>query len=190
MTSAPILAMRSIGSVLGASLFFWGCAAGTFSRVPMPVTTSEEEAGVAAQLSPMGTAELMKLLDRNYYRLLYQEEPTRPEPCEAFIDRMMAAEVVSPVAVMTLGPSQSGVIASALEHIRTPLVRRMTRVAERVTEAAGRRDLIFTLNPSMGLNAGALMGLNSHRIEVGPQLVLLAETDDELAFVLGPKLVI
>ncbi len=40
----------------------------------------------------------------------------------------------------------------------------------------------------MGLNAGAAAGFDSHQISVGPQLILMTETDDGLAFILGHEI--
>src|SRR2546427_4355473 len=110
---------------------------------------------------------------------------------------MLQKAPVSPVWVASLTPKGiDGVIAlngenlrprltAAVSEAQTPLRRRLERVGGRIAAAAGRPDITFVLDPSVGLNAVAPAGLHSQGIFVGPSLVILAESEGELAMALG-----
>ncbi|MBI3767865.1 MAG: M48 family metalloprotease [Deltaproteobacteria bacterium] len=85
-------------------------------------------------------------------------------------------------------PEQRRDLHLAIAEARRPLAQRLDRVAARLVSATARPDVTYRLDARMRLNAGAELGFGSHRILVGPSLVLLAESEDALAFVLGHEL--
>jgi predicted Zn-dependent protease len=174
-----------------------GCAAGTFTHVPLPAVTAEDEARVTAAVRPLSAADTESFMRRSYYAIAYDEGPEyRREPREAFISRMTASEQPSGNTLASLTPQQlveasqqmpslSATLGDKVARAKIPLTQRLNRVARRVSDAAGRPDLLFSLDPRAGLNASALAGFDSHQIVVGPQIILASETDDGLAFILG-----
>lgn len=75
--------------------------------------------------------------------------------------------------------------ADAVEQLQRPLRDRVGRVAGRVFEAAGRGDLALTVDAQVGLNAFAPVTFDTRQIFVGPELALHAQSDGELACVIG-----
>ena len=150
---------------LGLALAVAACA-GTFTRVPLPPVTSGEEraAGAAAGVLTLEQAE--RFMHENFYRIVYDEEAhSSGESRDEFVSRMFASEAVA--------------------RYQAPLRQRLGRVGGRIAAAAGRSDLVFVLDATQGMNAGAFAGFNSRQIAVGPQIVLFTGTEDELAAVLG-----
>jgi predicted Zn-dependent protease len=76
----------------------------------------------------------------------------------------------------------------AVTDARKPLEQRLDRVAAKMTAAAARPAVTWKLDARRRLNAGAEIGFGLRPILVGPSLVLLAESEDALAFVIGHEL--
>ncbi len=182
---------------LGLALAVAACA-GTFTRVPLPTVTSGEEraAGAAAGMLTLEQAE--RFMHENFYRIVYDEEAhSSGESRDEFVSRMFASETISPTLLTSITPTQlvslsqrlsaadSYQVSQAVARYQAPLRQRLGRVGGRIAAAAGRNDLVFVLDATQGMNAGALAGFNSRQIAVGPQIVLFTGTEDELAAVLG-----
>ncbi len=78
--------------------------------------------------------------------------------------------------------------ASSVEQIQSPLDRLVQQVGRRVLVAAGREDVQIIFDPGAGLNAFVPTEFGADEIYVGPELVLTAMTDDQLACVIGHEL--
>lgn len=172
--------------------------AGVYTRIPLPPVSSREERQVRTQAGSLSITQAENLLRRNFYAILYDESETSTgETREAFIARLSSSETLAPTQLLSvtpeqlvavgkqLGPTTSYELATAVERVQAPLRRRLDRVGRRVAVAAGRPDVVFILDPSVGLNAGAVAGFDSRQIAVGPPLILLAESEDGLAAGLG-----
>lgn len=102
---------------------------------------------------------------------------------------LLAGVVLTSVTfVPTSTPEQRRALSQAVTEARKPLERRLERVAAKIAAAAARPDVTYHLDARLRLNAGAEVGFGSRRIFVGPSLLLLAEPEDALAFVLGHEL--
>ena len=144
-------------------------------------------------------SELNLRLRRNYYRILYDDGAVPGESRDTFVTRMLSEEQAPPGLLAGIEPEslkfavaptpeQRRDLQRAIAEARRPLAQRLDRVAARLTSVAARPDVTYRLDARMRLNAGAEVGFGSHRILVGPSLVLLAESEDALAFVLGHEL--
>jgi Zn-dependent protease with chaperone function len=85
----------------------------------------------------------------------------------------------------SLSSSEYYQLRQAAYEAQEPLARLVTRIGRRVAQASDRPDFSFTLEPSIAMNAGAVAGFSPMEIYIGPQLVMLAQSDDALAFILA-----
>jgi Zn-dependent protease with chaperone function len=143
------------------------------------------------------TASALNLrLRQNYYRILYDDGGVTGESRDTFVTRMLCEEHAPPGLLAgvvlksvkfaaTSTPAQRQALRQAVTDARKPLEGRLERVAARMAAAAARPDVTCRLDARMRLNAGAEVGFGSRRILVGPSLVLLAGSEDALAFVIG-----
>lgn len=175
-----------------------GCA-GTFTRAPMPSVSWQEQRAIEAATPALDAQNLVALLRRNYYLIAFRELGGSPtESANDYATRMIANETTLPWSVFaSVTPEQlrllaqqnpAEVSAAAIQVVtvaQAPLHQRVRRIGSAVAARAGRSDVTFELDPGVGLNAAAAPG---GRVLVGPQLVMLAASDDELAFVLGHEL--
>jgi Peptidase family M48 len=176
-----------------------GCG-GLFTSVALPRVTSDEQRALEESVPHLTERELNLRLRGNYYRIVYDEGgSSTSESREAFVTRMLSEEHAPPgllagvvlkslrfAAVPT--PEQRRALRRAVAEARRPLARRLNRVAATLAAAAGQPDVTCRLDARLRLNAGAEVGFTSRRILVGPSLVLLAESEDALAFVIGHEL--
>lgn len=102
---------------------------------------------------------------------------------------------VSPTQLRALAPGlpadqQADAFAAAgvVEELQEPVHERIRAVATRVIGAAGRTDLTVVTDAQVGLNAFVPVELGASVIYVGTELGVAAQTDDELACVLGHEL--
>jgi predicted Zn-dependent protease len=185
--------------VLAALVVVTACAcAGMYTRVPLPSVTRSDERMAEAQAGALTVEETERLMHENFYRILYDETgASNSESRDAFVVRMMTTEAVSPTWLVTIPPAQlvnlsqrltpldSYRLSEAIARSQAPLRKRLTRVGSRVALSAGRGDVSFILDATQGINAGAVAGFSSRQIAVGPQVILLAGTEDGLAGILG-----
>lgn len=180
-----------------ATVWSVGCA-GMYTRVPLPSVSSQEERAVEGATPAMGTQQLEDLMRRSYYAIAYEEAGGTDGRARAdFVSTSIAREPLSPVRLVALapkvlaevadreGPSASMMLSEAVAKAQAPLRRRLERIGRNVSRAAGRSDIVFVLDPTQGLNAGAPSGFATRTVLVGPQMLLLAETEDALALLLG-----
>jgi len=170
-----------------------------FTRAPMPSVSWQEQRTIEAATPALDAQTLVALLRRNYYLIAFRELGGSPtESADEYVTRMIANETSLPWSVFaSVTPEQlrlfaqqnpAAVSAAAIQAVsvaQAPLQQRVGRVGSAVATRAGRSDVTFVLDPGVGLNAAAAP---RGRILVGPQLVMLAGSDDELAFVLGHEL--
>jgi hypothetical protein len=188
---------KKVASVPRPSL--WGCG-GLFTPVALPHVSRDEQRELEESAPHLTASELDLRLRRNYYRILYAEDGiSTGEARDAFVDRMLSEEHVPPGLLAGVEPEslkfavaptpeQRRDLQLAIAEARRPLAQRLDRVAARLTSAAARPDITYCLDVRMRLNAGAELGFGSHRILVGPSLILLTGSEDALAFVLGHEL--
>ncbi len=191
-----------------------GCApAGTFSRAPLPGASRNEIARVTQYVGAANEASLLRLLKVNFYKAWLTEfgpdavPPTvvnfHLNPSDAVTLDTVAAGMAddegsisallllqfTPEAISALSQSLSVAevqrFGAIVNQYQAPVRHRIERVGARIAAVANRADITFTLDPAFGLNAGAPHALNAKTVFVGPQIVLLTESDDELAAVLG-----
>jgi hypothetical protein len=79
-------------------------------------------------------------------------------------------------------------IASSVESIQAPVLRKIDEVGRRVLEAGGRSDIRILVDAEVGMNAFVPVEFGSNRLFVGPELALHTRSDDELACVMGHEL--
>jgi hypothetical protein len=175
-----------------------GCS-GIFTAVPLPHVTSADQRALEESVPRLTASELNLCLRGNYYRILYDDRGVTGESRDAFVTRMLSEEHAPPGLLAgvvlksvtfapTSTPAQRQALRQAVGDARKPLERRLERVAARIAAAAARPDVTCRLDARMQLNAGAEVGFTPRRILVGPSLVLLAESEDALAFVIGHEL--
>jgi hypothetical protein len=173
---------------------------GLFTTVALPPVNRDEQRALE-QIVPQLSSRVLDLqLRRSYYRILYEEEGGALGPGrEVYVARMLAEEQAPPgllagVRLRNLkfpvppAPDRQKAVRQAVLRAREPLARRLDRVAARMVAAAGGPEVSWRLDANQRLNAGAEVGFRSRRILVGPSLVLLAESEDALAFVIGHEL--
>jgi Zn-dependent protease with chaperone function len=173
---------------------------GLFTTVALPPVSRDEERTLERVVPQLASGALDLRLRRSYYRIVYEDEGGAPGPeREAYAAKMLAEEQAPPgllAGVRLRGlrfavpppPEREEAVRHAVLRARAPLARRLDRVAARVVAAAGGSDVSWRLDANQGLNAGAEVGFRTRRILVGPSLVLLAESEDALAFVIGHEL--
>jgi len=188
---------KKVASVPRPSL--WGCG-GLFTVVALPHVSWHAQRELEESVPKLTANELDLRLRRNYYRILYAEDGgSTGEARDAFVGRMLSEEHAPPGLLAGVEPEslkfavaptpeQRRDLQLAIAEARRPLAQRLDRVAARLTSAAARPDVTYRLDGRMRLNAGAELGFGARRILVGPSLVLLAESEDALAFVLGHEL--
>ena len=176
-----------------------GCG-GLFTAVALPYVTRGQERALEAAVPHLTARALHLRLRANYYRVLDAEQGGAPGAArDAYVMRMLSEERAPPglLAGVRLRALRFAVappaarrraLRQAVLHARAPLARRLDRVAARLASAAGVSDVVYRLDARLQLNAGAEVGFTSRRILVGPSLVLLAESEDALAFVVGHEL--
>lgn len=176
-----------------------GCG-GLFTTVALPHVPQDEQRALEAAVPPLLTRTLNLRLRRSYYRILAEEEGRSVgEADDAFVTRRLVDEQAPPgllagVELRKLEfavpptPAERQALRQAVFAARAPLAARLQRVAARMTAAIGHPEVSCELDARLRLGAGAEVGFRSHRILVGPSLVLLAESDEGLAFVLGHEL--
>jgi predicted Zn-dependent protease len=164
----------------------------------MPSVSWQEQQAIEAATPPLDASALATLLRRNYYLIAFRELAVSTESAEEYSARMIANEATLPWSVFASvtqeqlqlfarqNPGETSAAAiQAVAVAQAPLQWRVARVGSAVATYAGRSDVTFLLDPRVGLNAAAAPG---GQILVGPQLVMLAGSDDALAFVLGHEL--
>ena len=176
-----------------------GCG-GLFTVVPLPPVTSEDQRALEESVPHLTASELNLRLRRNYYRILDEDQGGVPGASrEAYVTRMLSEERAPPglLAGVQLRALRFAVeppserrreLRQAVLRARAPLAQRLDRVAARMASTAGVPEVPCRLDARLRLNAGAEVGFRSRRILVGPSLVLLAESEDALAFVIGHEL--
>jgi hypothetical protein len=134
---------------------------------------------------------------QSYYVILLGEHGAAPEEkVPEYATAMLAAEEV-PLGLLAgivpseldleevSSPNSLALLEQEIAAARKPLERRLERVTHTIIEAAGRPDVTCTLAAAMGTNAGVEVRFRAHDILIGPSLVLLAQSEDALAFVVG-----
>jgi len=175
-----------------------GCG-GLFTTVPLSHVTSGDLRALEESVPRLTPSELNLRLRGNYYRIHYDDGGVTGESRDAFVTRMLSEEHAPPglLAGVVLKsvtfapastPAQQQALRQAVGDARKPLEQRLERVAARIAAAAARPDVTCRLDARMQLNAGAEVGFTPRRILIGPSLVLLAESEDALAFVIGHEL--
>ena len=180
--------------VIAIGGFLLACA-GLYTSVPLPPVSRSEEAAVDREVRAISQYELKALLEQRYWEIL-GEEATAVGRQPSQMSRRSHDEM-SPVdlAILTgqqvadtqsrVQPSDYYLFRHAVDSTQTTLARKVAQVGSRVAMAAGRPDITFSLEPSVGMGAGAVAGFSATQIYVGPQMVMLTPNDDGLAFVLA-----
>ena len=176
-----------------------GCT-GVFTSVDVPALSAEERRALPPQAPAIPPAALRRALDANYYALAYAESGTAEgESLSNFAHRARMHTRVPPAVLSTitfddrtlgteLTTAELARLTEAVHAARAPLARRLDRMILELTPDGDEPPVTAHLDARLGLNAGAEIGFASRRILVGPELVLLARQDDELAFVLGHEI--
>jgi hypothetical protein len=176
-----------------------GCG-GLFTTVALPYVTGAEQRALEGAVPHLSASALNLRLRQNYYRILDEEQGGGLGAArEAYVTRMLSEEPAPPglLAGVQLGALQFAVepssarrraLRQAVLSARAPLAQRLDHVTIRMASAAGVPAVTCRLDARLRLNAGAEVGFRSRRILVGPSLVLLAESEDALAFVIGHEL--
>lgn len=79
-------------------------------------------------------------------------------------------------------------LARAVEGLQASLDENLRRVGGTVLTAASRSDVTLSLAHELGANAIVPSEEDANEIYVGPDMILLAQTDDQLACVIGHEL--
>lgn len=168
---------------------------GLFTSVPLSRVTRAERSAVQREIRPITSYELRDLYERRYRQIRSHQAVSWGGDVD-LVTTVDGLEI-SPIDLVVLTKQQiEGARASlsygdyhklrrAVYKAQEPLARVVTQIGRRVAQASDRPDLSFTLEPSIAMNAGAVAGFNPTAIYVGPQLVMLAQSDDALAFILA-----
>ncbi len=179
---------------LAIGIHLLSCA-GLYTAVPLPAVSSAERAALEREIRPTSQYELKALLEQRYWEI--SREETANLDARATHVSWQSGGGLSPVdlAILTgqqVKDSHSWVSSSdyymfrrAVATSQAILARKVEQVGSRVAIAAGRPDIMFSLDPSIGMNAGAVAGFSATKIFVGPQIVMLTPNDDGLAFMLA-----
>jgi predicted Zn-dependent protease len=181
------------------------------SRVPLPdpdaatVRAVEQEAAGASRedLDIDESRRLCELVVARDGGAAGLDDETRDDVvaryCAALGDELGMEPVeltrIAPAQLRALGgrlpaDEQAGAFAAAgvVEDVQEPVHARIRAVATRVLGAAGRGDLGVVTDAQVGLNAFVPVERNATTIYVGTELGVAAQSDDELACVLGHEL--
>jgi hypothetical protein len=131
------------------------------------------------------------------------EESHPREVAEALEEASRSKGNADPVAVIRVDPdllyavaAQSDAyrayeltsLADSMQTLHGVVNRRIEDVGWRVLSSAGRSDIVLRPDASVGVNASVPIRFGSRKIFVGPELALIAGSDDELACVIGHEL--
>jgi len=168
---------------------------GLFTSVPLSRVSSADRMAVEREVRPITSYELRDLYEKRYREIRSSQtggwdggvDPVAAgrELSVSPIDLAMLTKQQIESARSSLPPDDYYKLRQAAYEAQEPLARLVTRIGRRVAQASARPDFSFTLEPSIGMNAGAVAGFNPTAIYIGPQLVMLSPSDDALAFILA-----
>lgn len=176
-----------------------GCAP---ARVAVPRPSADAVRAVQAEVTGADSPSLEAAEDARYCQLLSESLPSDgPEPVDAATCLALHGDAgLRPADVARLSPAllrelrahapagdaadldATAVLAEAMQAV---VHRRIVDVGTRVVAAAGRSDLELIVGPEIGLNAFVPIEHDATAVYVGTELGLAAQSDDELACVLG-----
>lgn len=182
-----ILAIATASSVIAC--------VGFFTSVPLSRVSSADRSAVESEIRPLTSYGLRDLYEKRYEQIRSNEVVLSGggvDPAAASrelgyspIDLAILTKQQIEGARSSLSYNEYHKLRQAAYEAQEPLARLVTRIGRRVAQASGRPDLSFALEPAIAMNAGAVVGFNRTEIYVGPQLVMLAQSDDALAFILA-----
>lgn len=207
---------RSLAAAAAVAVGLVGSACAT--RLPMSDVSETEASAVRREIGAASLASVQADANRRYWDIFFSDsrvlaeiapenraalEPgPRDEVIQAMHEWSLAEWGVDALTVVRVSPgllramaaehpSDAGqyyAVATAAEQVQAPVVRRVHDVGERVLAASGRSDVEIVVDPEVGLNAMVPMKFDSRTMYVGPELALAAQSDDELACVMGHEL--
>jgi Zn-dependent protease with chaperone function len=168
---------------------------GLFTSVPLSRVSSADRSLVESEIRPLASYELRDLYEKRYAQIRSSEIASSGESFDLIAASRESGYSPIDLAILTkqqiegarssLSANEYYKLRQAAYEAQESLARLVTRIGRRVAQGSDRPDLSFTLEPAIAMNAGAVAGFNPTEIYVGPQLVMLAQSDDALAFILA-----